>query len=105
MLWRPLWSLQRVHSPSSARTWSRGTIGSFGTEVAGEVEGEVEGEGEGEGEEEGEGEGEGEEEEEVGEFAESDTITGPASPAQDKYARSSATAAASSSCSFSTPRL
>jgi len=56
----------------------------------------------GEGEEECEGEEEGDGEVDGGGSA---TMTGPPSPAQLKYARSSATAAASSSWGLSTSRL
>src|SRR5207244_6003672 len=84
MVCRPLCSLHSVHSPIRARTSSKDTIGSFpiGIEVEGEGDGEI-------------GAGVGG----------SDTMTGPPSPAQLKYERSSETAAASSSSRFSTPRL
>jgi hypothetical protein len=74
--------LQSVHSPIWARTASSDTIGSFATEVEGEFEVEVETGFEG-GAEAG--------------VRPSDTIAGPPSAAQLRYARSSATAAASSS--------
>src|SRR6266446_5565845 len=103
MLWRPLCSLQRTHSPIWARTSGSDTIGSFEScrprSRAGAAEYVVAPRAERPSFEVGIG---------VGvalEVASADTMMGPPSPAQLRYARNSATAAPSYCHKFSTPRL